>query len=98
MTKHTMRREVSAIIKPKKAHGLNRMLVTSHDNERTLDIVGEKIEAVPVWCRLPEFLGAILLLFILCSNIVTIQVPSIYYKLISSPIVWQDDMHISRVL
>ena len=45
----TLHREAEALVKMKKAFGLNQMLMVSRDDERTLDYSGEEIKVVPVW-------------------------------------------------
>ena len=45
----TLNREVEALIKLKKAFGLDKMLIISRDEEESLVYHGEPIEVIPVW-------------------------------------------------
>lgn len=45
----TLLRETNALLQMKKAFGLEQMLIITRDEERTIDINDEKIEAIPVW-------------------------------------------------
>ncbi|MBO4567692.1 MAG: ATP-binding protein [Bacteroidales bacterium] len=45
----TLNREVEALIKLKKAFGLDKMLIISRDEEESLVYRGEPIEVIPVW-------------------------------------------------